>query len=416
MIHSLRDIQTNRKGELTRMNVTRFNILMVLLVSIFFPFLNGCGGDDETELKDDSPQVLTVEKNKELTVVDKSQITGIEFAESWIVVSNRFEISIFDRQDQKKKKLKALLTGHPGIIESITLSADSENFFSLAVGCSDGTIRLWDVGEVRQAIEDKGKNGILRFTEHSQRYYQDIPEGSAGGVKALMFSPIVSPIESKFLASGGKNSGIKLWDITSETQFRETCEGHSNPVTALTFNGKFLASGSLNGEIRIWDPKTCNENKILPNHNREITSLVFLPHNEFLGNNGTFLASASRDSNIMFWDLNKDGPGAQDPVEKFIFEDDEEKEEFTALAFLKHSKLLVAGTEKGNIYCWNMDTTDPADSRSGPLKMHEASITVLASSTEGTILASGSSDGTFHILDEGEILNQKESDISQRLE
>ena len=85
----------------------------------------------------------------------------------------------------------------------------------------------------------------------------------------------------------------------------------------------------------------------------------------------------------------------------------EVKEEITALAFLKHSKLLVAGTEEGNIYCWNMDITDPADSKSGPLKMHEAPITVLASSPEGTILASGSVDGTFHILDEIEILNPK---------
>ena len=380
------------------MKVRGFMTLMFFLISILL-FLHGCGGDDEVEPDppEKPPERLTVDA-KELEVVSEDEITDLKFfRDVWLIASSSFEIRIYDAE----KRLLALLTEHPGIVETIALSDDSDNLF-IAAGCSDGTIRSWNAKTVETQINQKKPKEILRFTAQNENYYQDNKD-LMGGIKTLAFSPT----DSKLLASGDEAPDIKLWDIKAEgtPSKYDILTGHNNMVTTLTFSddGTLLASGSLDEEVRVWDHEKRRTEKIFPDHDDEITALVFLDVDRLFGMTGTFLASGSKDSKIMLWNLEKEGDDAQKPIAVLPHDSEQEvTQEVTTLAFLTSKKLLVSGTSKGEIRFWDVSATDATKVPSESLRKHDSSVTALAVSSEGTKIASGSADGIIHILTEEE--------------
>ena len=135
--------------------------------------------------------------------------------------------------------------------------------------------------------------------------------GHTQSVNAVAFSP-----DNRWLASGGKDNVIKLWDLTNGNVLR-TFYGHSSNINALAVSddGKLLASGSGNvkddrdlgifikggvvgGEdntVRIWSVQTGAELHILRGHELPVGALAF-------GRDGRFLTSVSGDS-IKVWDV-----------------------------------------------------------------------------------------------------------------
>lgn len=406
------------------MKVTKFTILILLLASALFSLLNGCGLDG------DDPEVMKVKFDTGLIIHAADQITGIKSHIDWIVVSNPFEIQIYDN---KQNKLKALLTGHTGIVQTIALSEDSREDFFIAAGCSDGTIRIWDANELRKKIGNS--NEILIFINENKEYYRDISSGHSGGVKTLTFSSK----DSKLLASGGNDRNIKLWEVKkwwndsndSGESTIEPAHTHEEPegsVSALTFSddGVSFASGNSRGQIRMWEPHKDGNKKRFPGDEKEnkIIALVFFSEDRYL-------VGAKSDSKIMVWDLEKTGPDEQDPIAQFVLDPEkavpdeqdpiaesvpDDPGNVTVLAFLNHNSLLVAGTDKGNIYFWKTAEVESIETKKEILEVkyfnclqkHYTSITALASLSEGTALASGSEDGTIYILTEGEILSLSE--------
>lgn len=391
------------------MKVTKFTVLTLLLISVLFFLLNGCGEDEEGdtgEVVNGSSEILTVVPGKELAVNTAGEITDIKFHGKWIVVSNLFEIQIYK---DRGNKLLASLTGHPGIVETVALSEDSQDTFFIAAGCSDGTVRTWDAKQIEKKIDVKRPNEILIFTKENEGYYRDFENVHSGGVKTVAFSSK----GDKLLASRGNGSDIKLWDVGKLWDEEPTIDPYKvlrdpeGAVSALTFSddGIDLASGTLREAVKIWNPNSGSTTKIFDddkNDNIAITALVFFPGDQLLDMEGRFLAGGRTDSKILLWNIRKRGTGLQGSVKEFTLEN----ETITALAFLSHNRLLVAGTDDGEIYAWNMDNMDPDGKPSGYFQEpHHSSITALASSTEGTFLASGSADGIIHIAAENKRLH-----------
>lgn len=371
------------------MKITRFTLLILLLVSVLLPLLNGCS--NETEPMEKDPETVVVLSGQE-EALSEGTVTGIEFFDSfrWIIVSKPLGIRIHDDQ----KKMLALLSGHPGTVETIALSVNTENPF-IAVGCADGTIRSWNVKKLQEAIQKKASNHILRFDADHENYYRDVHTNQTNGVKVLA----VSSTDSKILAAHVSN--IKLWETKAEVispNASNTFSAHDQEVTTLTFShdGKFFASGSVNKEVRVWDYNDLRTDKLFRKHEDKITALVFLPPGKFLNMEGTFLASGGKDAQIILW--NKESKEAESVATLSV------DGEVTALTFLANSKLLVSGTDQGEIYFWKMTISDPTERRSKPLEEHKSSITALASSTEDTILISGDADGVVRISYETDIL------------
>ncbi|MBP0018166.1 MAG: PD40 domain-containing protein [Cyanobacteria bacterium SBLK] len=114
-----------------------------------------------------------------------------------------------------------------GSIWSIAISPDKKLLVS---GDSDGSIKMWDIHNIKNA------RLIKVLTEHSKTIY------------ALAFSP-----DGKTLASGSKDETIRIWD--SETgKLLQTLTGHSGAVRDIAFspNGQILISVSEDTNIKIW--------------------------------------------------------------------------------------------------------------------------------------------------------------------
>ncbi|HZE68438.1 MAG TPA: caspase family protein [Pyrinomonadaceae bacterium] len=159
-------------------------------------------------------------------------------------------------------------------------------------------------------------SGPVQTSANTRPILSDRPElilqtGHTQSVNAVAFSP-----DDRWLASGGKDNVIKVWDLTTGNVLR-TLYGHSSNINALAVSedGQLLASGSGNikddrdfglfikggvvgGEdntVRIWNVQTGRELHVLRGHELPVGAVAF-------SNDGRFLTSVSGDS-VKMWDV-----------------------------------------------------------------------------------------------------------------
>ena len=121
-------------------------------------------------------------------------------------------------------------------VETVVFSPDRR---TLAVGASDGTVRLWDIADPANP--------------------QPIGTSLVAGrrVDTLAFSP-----DGHMLASGDVAGPIRLWDITDPAhpqligQPLASHDGNAVEAVAFSPDGHILAGGYLDGTVRLWDVAT----------------------------------------------------------------------------------------------------------------------------------------------------------------
>jgi len=136
--------------------------------------------------------------------------------------------------------------------------------------------------------------------------------GHTRSANAVAFSP-----DNRWLASGGKDNVIKIWDLATGNVLR-TLYGHTRNVNALAVSpdGKLLASGSgdINDKrdlgtftqggvvggaedntVRIWSVQTGQQLQVLRGHELPVGAVAF-------SNDGHSLTSAGGDA-VKVWDL-----------------------------------------------------------------------------------------------------------------
>ncbi|MCC5643027.1 hypothetical protein LC607_08765 [Nostoc sp. CHAB 5824] len=124
------------------------------------------------------------------------------------------------------------LQGHCDSIRSVAFSPDGK---IIASGSYDRTIKLWNVGTVREIYTLQGHSDYI----HS-----------------VAFSP-----DGKILVSGSDDKTIKLWNVGTGREI-STLHGHSNWVCSVAFSpdGKILASGSADTTINTWQLLSSSSN------------------------------------------------------------------------------------------------------------------------------------------------------------
>ncbi|CAO1621255.1 unnamed protein product [Sympodiomycopsis kandeliae] len=161
------------------------------------------------------------------------------------------------------------LAGHSDWVRWVTPSADGR----LIASCSnDQTCRIWDRSSGETKVE-------LRGHEHVVEVVVFAPVSAYPSIRALSSDykstskPDLSP--GQFVASGGRDKVIKIWDTSTGTCIR-TLVGHDNWIRGIVFspNGKYLLSCSDDKTVRIWDlQNSARCSKTIDAHDHFITSI-----------------------------------------------------------------------------------------------------------------------------------------------
>ena len=129
--------------------------------------------------------------------------------------------------DTQWDALLQTLEGHTGSVTKLAFSPDGK---SLASGCTDGAVRLWDI-----------TTGEAVYTWESE-----------SSVWCVSFSPNGS------MLAAGFDCSLRLWDTTDTGILLHDLGDDSQKVTAVTWlsNGRPLALASENGKFNLWDAVT----------------------------------------------------------------------------------------------------------------------------------------------------------------
>lgn len=142
----------------------------------------------------------------------------------------------------------------------------------VAVGYSDGTVRIWDVERGSCEVTLSGhKTAVTGKSASRQEKSERSPTHAADPMPcaALRYDK-----SGSMLASGSKDTDVVLWDVPGETGlFR--LRGHTGQVTDLVFlsSRRKLVTASKDNLVKVWDLDTQHCCQTVIGHRSEVWSL-----------------------------------------------------------------------------------------------------------------------------------------------
>lgn len=193
--------------------------------------------------------------------------------------------------------------------------------------------------------------------------------GHSGAVLAVAFS-----LDGRFLASGGHEGGVRLWDVAARRLIRVVTTG-GVCVTSLAFSpdGRRLAASSSDSrEVRLWDVAGGSEPAVLTAESH-VAALAFSPDGKRLG-------LGCSDGYVRLWDLESGRERAAVRGHGYVIHH---------VAFSSDGRLLASAGGDGKIGLWDAVDVLPRgmlkaqDSHVGPVAFAEGGRTLLATGWGG---------------------------------
>ena len=215
-------------------------------------------------------------------------------------------------------------------------------------------------------------NILKTLTGH--RYY---------GVFSVCWSP-----DGKYIASGGGDQTVRIWDVPAGKQIREIY-AHESPVSSPVSvcwspDGKYIASGGFNDEtVGIRDVQTGKLLRIIKT-NEKICSVAWSPDGKYIAIGG-FLY-------VKYMDLEKEECMGIFAGAKTL---KGHEDEVRSVAWSPDGKYIASGSNDKTVRIWDVTKGGLVRTLTG----HKDSVLSVAWSPDGKYIASGSNDKTVRIWD-----------------
>jgi serine/threonine protein kinase/WD40 repeat protein len=299
------------------------------------------------------------------------------------------------RAEEAGLPLRLELSGRRVRVWAVAFAPDGH---TLATGCDDGRLRLWDAasGESKgetpahggalfvvsyardgKVLVSAGREGVVRFWDAAT--LQEQPPSLKLG-RSIRRAPI-SP-DDNTIAVTDSAEDIELWNLNTGV-LRRKLVGHHRTIVALAFapDGRTLAAGDVGGHIHLWDPATGGEQGSWRGDPLELRALVFAPDSQTVASAGT------GDKDVKLWSV-----ATHQEIGRLPAGDTE----IHTLAFSPRGRFLAAGGRDGIVHVWDVaSATVVATVRAG-----QGTIWAVAFSPDGRTLASAGDDlGKLWALD-----------------
>jgi WD40 repeat protein len=248
--------------------------------------------------------------------------------------------------------------------------AYSEAAGLLAIGCEDGTIRLWP------------KDLLLGV--RAGRDWPLVLSGHAAPVTALAW-------EGDVLASAGADQKIIVWKVAEQQPAQTLSADGIVRALALTRDGKLLASAGDDPAIQLWAPAEGKRLGKLEGHTDWVVALAFAPE-------GKRLASGGYDGSVRLWNVETGKPVVGLPMRppgRGLSA--EPGPAILSVAFSPDGGLVAAGANDAKVHVFSA-----ADGKLGrTLHGHGSSVTAVAFSPRDGMLAAAGRDNTVRLWASG---------------
>jgi WD40 repeat protein len=248
---------------------------------------------------------------------------------------------------------QALLMRHDNDVTSVAFSPDGTQ---LATASHDKTARVWRLDDGQEAIRFPEKGWMTKLkavalgaggsllatgsTSNVARVFE-LPEGNelvALGHPNWVLAVAISPDGSR-LASGCYDKRVRIWDLPSGEEVAEMC--HAKPVTSVVFSvdGERLATSSDDGTARLWQLPGGTELTSVEHdgQRRGIADVALSPDEQTL-------ATAGEDGTARLWDISASHETARLKHEGGV----------TGVAFDREGAHLVTASKDSRIRLWRL--------------------------------------------------------------
>ena len=195
----------------------------------------------------------------------------------------------------------------------------------------------------------------------------------AGWPRGVAWSP-----DGHIIASGGLDDSVRLWDADTGGLISKLL-GHMGMVNSVSWSpdGELLASGSWDQTVRLWNPKTGALLETMTGHTDALSDLAWSP-------DGRVIASSSWDRTIHLWDA------ASGTLIRTLIG---HTHMVHCVAWHRDMRLFASGANDNLICLW-----DPQSGRQVYiLEGHTDAVTALSFTYDGRLLASKSRDNTIKL-------------------
>jgi WD40 repeat protein len=323
----------------------------------------------------------------------QTDLSGYDFSELTVWQADLRNMKLHDVNFHNADLAKSVFAETFGGVLSIAFSPNGQ---LLAIGDTNGEIRLYQVADGRQVLTCQGHSNWIpsldfspdgnmlasSSSDHTVKLWDantgqclQTLQGHEHEVWAVAFSP-----DGNTLVSGSNDRIVKLWSV-SAGECLKTFQGHTSWVicAVFTLDGQTLVSGSDDNTIRLWDVSTGECLRILQGHSDGIRSITISP-------DGQTIASSSDDQTVKLWNS-----GTGECIKTL-------QGHYAAVwsvTFSPQGNLIASGSLDQTVKLWDVSTGQCVKTLEG----HSGWVFSVVFGLQGDIIASGSEDQTVKLWD-----------------